>query len=106
MTAGMRIFLVFALVLAGGFGMVRLFDGQASGAAAPDTTTSMSSSTAPAISTAAVVETVAVVETSVAPAEMATTEPPASTLPAVSAHCPTGAHAAVVDRQGQTAWLC
>ena len=32
MTASMRIFLVVALVLAGGFGMLRVFDGQSSDA--------------------------------------------------------------------------
>jgi hypothetical protein len=99
----MRIFLVVALVLAGGFGVIRLFDGQTTGAATSDPTSSGAM-----VATTAAVATTMSVPTTVAPTTtVPATEPPTSTLPAIlSSFCPAGAHAAVVDRERQRAWLC
>lgn len=117
MTASMRIFLVVALVLAGGLGLVRVFDGRSSDATSEPTPTSSgptsssvptssvpfdaTSTTAPAVTSPETSTTNAVTSTVVE-----TTAPP-STLPAMlSSFCPSGAHSAVVDRERQTAWLC
>jgi hypothetical protein len=111
MTASMRIFLVVALVVAGGFAMVRLFDGQTTGAA---TSSPASTAVSPAASGTVAATTPPPTTTSAdtavpvtVPVTVPATEPPASTLPAVlSSFCPTSTHAAVVDRDRQSAWLC
>jgi hypothetical protein len=101
----MRIFLVAVLVLAAGMGMVWLLEDSAPGASPMISTVN---STDPALQTTAAATTVP--PTTVPPTTITapvSTSAPASTLPAeLSAWCPAGEHAAVVDRERQSAWLC
>ncbi len=121
----MRIFLVAALVLAGAIGMVQTFEGDSFDADASSrdaSAASMASGSTPARvapESAPVVNDPSTTE-STAPVTAAadtTTTPTAisvvdstmlvSTLsPILSSFCPSGLHAAVVDRERQMAWLC
>lgn len=104
MTTGTRIFLVVAIVVTGGFGVVRVFDGGSPpSAAAARAATPPTTSAQPTPSTTAPDPPASVVQTT----DIPTTVPPSSTLAAeLSAFCPGSTHAAVVDRDRQRAWLC
>ncbi|MGD9998809.1 MAG: L,D-transpeptidase [Ilumatobacteraceae bacterium] len=93
MSPAMRIFLVVAVLLVGGIGLVRVIDGGTSGADPVSTAAVAPMTTAPAAtepSTAAAVTTL-----------------PATTQPSwQSSFCPGGGHGAVIDRDRQRTWLC
>ncbi|MBI5089239.1 MAG: L,D-transpeptidase family protein [Actinobacteria bacterium] len=99
MSSAMRIFLVAAILLAGGIGLVRVLDARTSDAAPP-----ASADPGPSAATSHPPTTVAPSPaTSMPPSSVA----PDTTLPSwQSSFCPAAGHAAVVDRERQRTWLC
>jgi hypothetical protein len=96
MSPAMRIFLVVAVVLGGGIGLVRVVDRDTSDeAVTADPQPTLSS--APASS----------VPTTIAPTTVAPTTTPPTTAPPTwqSSFCPEG-RGAVIDRDRQRTWLC
>jgi hypothetical protein len=121
----MRIFLVVALVLAGAIGVAQVFQDDPSEAdatpatiaaeAAPttlelatlDTATLDTATLVPATFDATTTTAVAAGTTPTTSSVVVDSTVPVSTLsPILSSFCPTGLHAAVVDRDRQMAWLC
>ena len=69
----------------------------------PSTTTEPVDTTAPPSTTSVAITTTMITPTTTAAPEPTTTTVP---LPVIDPNCPTTAHAAVVDRDRQRAWLC
>lgn len=100
----MRIFLVVGLLVVGMAGVVRLTERDEPRAEAAGT----ASVTTLVAVTAEPTSTVPAPANSLPPttAAAATTAPPVTLSPVLSSFCPGGHHAAVVDRDRQSAWLC
>lgn len=102
----MRIFLVVGLLVVGVAGIVRLSERGDPGAEAAGTAsvTTLVAATAEPTSTAVASASSLLPPTTTA--AITSTAPPGTLSPVLSSFCPGGHHAAVVDRDRQSAWLC